>query len=406
MKRGKALPADVLERVRRLDSAAIAEWIVREGAQTGGIEELAAGFAEALAGAGLPIDRLTIGVPILLPHVAGMQVRWYRGRPVERIEFPATAETLRAMEASPVRAAYQDGAMTRCRIGPQRSAGDYPIVDDLRGDGFTDYVALPVRFSDGTFKALSVATRAPGGFADSDVEALARLTTNLAPVLEVRALRHLARSLLNVYVGPTAGERVLDGQIRRGEGTTIQAVIWFSDLRSSTDLSMTLDGPAHIALLNEFFGAVTSSVSDHGGEVLKYIGDAVLAIFPCRDLTGQNCSAPHEADRAARDALARIATINRRAAEAGRPAIDIGIALHVGNAFFGNVGGEDRLDFTVIGPAVNLASRIESVSAESGRRLLVSQAFAEAVPADYQPLGAFQFKGIDGWQMVYASAAA
>jgi adenylate cyclase len=197
---------------------------------------------------------------------------------------------------------------------------------------------------------------------------------------------------------------VLDGDIRRGDGQIIQSVIWFSDLRGSTDLSMAMDGPDLIALLNDFFGAVTGAVTAHGGEVLKFIGDAVLAIFPCADLERMGCQAANSAEAAARDAMERVGRLNAEARASARAEINFGIALHVGEVYYGNVGGENRLDFTVIGPAVNLASRIESLCRDTGEPFLVSDDFARLSNADYRPLGAFQLKGVEGWQTVHAPA--
>ncbi|NND49471.1 MAG: adenylate/guanylate cyclase domain-containing protein [Rhizobiales bacterium] len=395
---------ETLEIPETFDTAQVEDWLVHAAGGIADIEELVAGLATVIDGAGLHIDRLSVGVPFLLPHILGMQVLWARGSPVERRHIPAGPDSIRQLEDSPVKAAYQDGRTTRCRISPEPQEGEYPIIADLRAEGFSDYAVLAVRFSDQTFKALTIATRAPEGFTDASLEALGGLMVNLAPVLEVRTLRYLARSLLNVYVGPTASGRVLDGEVQRGEGAQIDAVIWFCDLRGSTDLANTLEGAELIGLLNEFFGEVTSAITDHGGEVLKFIGDSVLAIFPCGERPPVGCPSVARAESAARDALQRIAALNTKMVANGGQAIGMGVALHVGRVFFGNVGGEDRLDFTVIGPAVNLASRIESLSGDTGKQLLVSEDFAKLTLGAYQALGSFHFKGIGGWQTVYVPA--
>jgi adenylate cyclase len=396
-----ALSIGTLERDIAAGAPGIQDWLIREAGRISAVEDLVAGLALAIERGGIPVDRLTVGIPFLLPHVLGRQVVWTRGRPVERRDIPPGADAIRQLEDSPVKAAYQEGRSTRIRIGATPREGEYPIIADLRRDGFTDYLVVPVRFSDSSNKALTVATRSRGGFGDAQVAALADLALPLAPVLEARAMRHLVRALLDVYVGPTAGARVLGGEVMRGGGTEIEAVIWFCDLRGSTDLANALPVDELISLLNEFFGAVTGAVTEHGGEVLKFIGDSVLAIFPCGEGPRVGCPAVQGAEGAAGDALGRIAVVNERAQLCCGRAIDIGIALHVGRVFFGNVGGEDRLDFTVIGPAVNLASRIEQLSGETDHKLLVSEEFARHSVSRYEALGSFQLKGIEGWQSVF-----
>ena len=395
------MTTDLLDPTTRFDAGQVQRWLVTRGYLISDINAFVDELARTVVEAGLPVERFTIGMPVLHPQIAGFQFRWYAGKPVERRQFAASAETLRMLNDSPIKANYE-GRRNRCRIGPDPVDGEYPIVTDLREEGFTDYITYPVPFLDGTFKSLSIATRQASGFDDRDVDVFGDLMASLAPALEVRSLNHLARSLLDVYIGPSAGGRVLNGDIKRGDGETIQSVVWFSDLRGSTDLSMSLDGPSFIRLLNDFFGAVSGAVTENGGEVLKFIGDAVLAIFPCHDMETMACGASAHAEKAAREAIDRIAAINREASEEGRPEISFGIALHIGDVFYGNVGGENRLDFTVIGPAVNVASRIESLCRDAGLQLLVSEEFAGVTSSDFAPLGSFQFKGVDGWRTVYA----
>ena len=389
------------------NSAAVRNWLSHDGYLVADNKTFIARFADLVRAAGLPLDRMTVSIPILHPQIAGHSYLWVHGEEIVDRTFPATADTMRMMEASPIRAAYREGKNTRYRIPPQApdpADGEFAIHADLRAEGYTDHGTYAVRFSDGTFKAVTIATKAPAGFDDADLEVFCDLMTPLAPLLEIRTLKMMSRALLDVYIGPTAGARVLRGEIHRGEGEVIQSVIWFSDLRNSTQLSSELDGKQMIGHLNAFFSIVTSAVDEQGGEVLKFIGDSVLAIFPCASIEESGCQSCHTAETAAQNAIDRANAFNARAREEGRLAIDFGIALHVGEVFYGNVGGEARLDFTVIGRAVNLAARIESATRDTRHPLLVSAEFARISRSPFTQVGTFRFHGVDGWTKVFAPA--
>jgi adenylate cyclase len=258
---------------------------------------------------------------------------------------------------------------------------------------------LSVPFADGTHKALSLATARAGGFSDADMALFAALVPALGFNLEVQALRRTARTLLDTYVGRTSGGRVLDGQIRRGMGETIRAVIWLCDLRGFTALSEALPRDALIEMLNAYFGPMCDAVAEQGGEILKFIGDAMLAIFPVATEPGVACAHALAAAQAAR---AEIAEENGWRLQSGAPQIDYGIALHFGDVIYGNIGGDTRLDFTVIGPAVNLTARIESQCRALDRTLLLSADFVAASGVSAQSLGRFAFKGVAEPQELFA----
>ena len=205
---------------------------------------------------------------------------------------------------------------------------------------------------------------------------------------------------MDTYVGPVTGQRVLDGEIKRGSGDTIRAAIWFCDPKDFTALSERLPGQVLIDKLNAYFDAVTSAIEAEEGEVLKFIGDAVLAIFQPRE--GDEAAAAHHALAAARAATTNLSDANATRREAGEPEIECGISLHFGDVIYGNVGGQTRLDFTVIGPAVNLASRIEGLTRELGRPVLVSAEFAALHGGEFEALGSFALKGLSDKREVYA----
>jgi adenylate cyclase len=259
----------------------------------------------------------------------------------------------------------------------------------------------PLHFSNGEVHFSSWATRQPGGFTDAEIEAIERVVPPLARIGEIRAWYRVAGNLLTTYIGKNAGERVLAGHIRRGDTETIHAAIWLSDMRGFTTLADTLPPQQLVDLLNRYFDCQVPAIHQHGGEVLKYMGDGLLAIFQIgaeRDFP-TICAAALAAGKTARD---NIAALN--AAE-DAPALRFGLALHVGDVLFGNIGSGNRLDFTCIGPAVNLAARLEKLAGRLGRTILASEDFVDHCGDDgLRPLDRFAVAGFAAEQMVYGLA--
>lgn len=356
-------------------------------------------FAERLRGAGVDVSRITTGVPILHPQIFSFSGLWELGKGASERLYRAGPGLPQAMLNSPIGIAYQGGGPVRCDPAAPAKAGEYPILEDLRRDGYTDYLVYAVPFADGSFKALSLATRRRGGFASSELSLFEAMIPALAFNLEVQALRRTARTLLDTYVGAQSGGRVLEGQIQRGAGETISAVIWLCDLRGFTSLSERLPRDTLIDMLNGYFGPMCDAVLGHGGEVLKFIGDAMLAIFPVGEDAAATCA---RALAAARRAQSALSDENERRQQAGLPRIEYGLALHVGDVMYGNIGSDTRLDFTVIGPAVNLTARIESMCRELGRQLLLSADFVGASGIMAQSLGRFSLKGVGADHEIFA----
>ena len=359
-------------------------------------------IVDRLRDAGLPITRFTTGVPSLHPQVDSFSTLWELGKGLTFRQFRVREARAQGQQPqnSPIFVAYQKGESVRCRLEETPQEDEYEILAELRSAGLTDYLVLPLPFGDGSNKAMSFATDRPGGFSDDEITILESVRHALAAAIEARYLRHLARTLMDTYVGPVAGRRVLDGEIKRGSGDTIRAAIWFCDLKDFTALSERLPGQVLIDKLNAYFDAVTSAIEAEEGEVLKFIGDAVLAIFQPRE--GDESAAAYRALAAARAATTNLSDTNAARRNAGEPEIECGISLHFGDVIYGNVGGETRLDFTVIGPAVNLASRIEGLTRELGRPVLVSAEFAALHGGDFEALGRFALKGLSDKREVYA----
>jgi adenylate cyclase len=248
----------------------------------------------------------------------------------------------------------------------------------MRGQGLTDYVAWPLYHTLGKRHMVTFATDRPGGFDDAHITSLLRLLPILALVSEIRVKNRLARTLLETYVGTHAGELILAGATRRGTGTTVRAAIMICDLRDFTRISDNWPRDDVIDLLNGYFDAMSEPIARHGGEILKFIGDGLLAIFPLDQPDA--CANLLHAVTEGRQAMTAL-NENR---ESGRAPLDYGIGVHVGDVMYGNIGSATRLDFTVIGPAVNMASRLEALTKQLGKKVLLSSAFADLVKGEFE----------------------
>jgi adenylate cyclase len=348
----------------------------------------------------VPVARIAAFVRTLHPHIMGRSFVWHRGTPgVQVAEAPYAILHGAEYAVSPAGIVFASGKEFRYRFTP----GELPEQPDLRAvaaAGMTDYFALPLRFLDGQVHALAVATDEPGGFREADVAAIRQIVRPLSRVAEILALRRTATNLLSAYVGRDAGERILQGHVQRGDTETIRCITWFADLRGFTGLSAVRDPKDTILLLNRIFDCQVPAVERGGGEVLKFMGDGMLAIFPIPAEPGAEGRVARRALAAANEAFQSLDRAN--ADHPDEPPLAFGLALHVGDVAYGNIGGIGRLDFTCIGPAVNLASRIEGLTAPLGRRLLLSEDFAALVEGECERVGAFPVKGLADPVVVFA----
>jgi adenylate cyclase len=387
-----------------VDTGAVARWLV-EGARTATQpSEAWAQLCERLVGSGIPLWRTAIFVRTLHPAVMGRRLMW---RPDAGVRISEAGFALLEEDgylASPVTHVYGTGLPLRRRLAADDCLADFPILAEFRAEGITDYLVTPLFFTNGEIQVATWTTRQPGGFTGAQLGGIETVLAPLARIAEIYALRRTASTLLDAYVGYQAGERILAGRIRRGDSEAIHAAIWMSDMRGFTALADMLPPPALLALLNRWFDCQVPAIVEHGGEVLKFIGDGLLAIFP---VDGNAAAAPAACDAAvaaARAARARIASADDLAILAGHARPRFGLALHVGEVLFGNIGGGNRLDFTCIGPAVNLAARLEELTAETGHPILASGEFAGHCRQPLVPVGAYSLRGIGAAQMVFALA--
>ena len=377
-------------------------WLVHEAWKAGSSNELVQRLAEALVAEGMPLSRLRLMIQTLNPQLFANAYTWQR-ETGEVTEFQATHTGMQSSQFrdSPFAVILNGEGGVRRRLDVPNPKLDYPILKDLVEEGATDYVAMPMRFSDGQINIITMVSHEPGGFSTESLGQLHEILPNLSRQLEAHAQRVSSLSLLQTYLGSSTGERVINGLVKRGDGENIHAVIFFSDLRGSTALADSLSREDYLAALNQYFDGMAGAVMEQGGEVLKFIGDAVLAIFPIDDPDCRHPEACASALAAVRDAERRIAVFNDERQEKGEQPLAVGIALHRGDLTYGNVGSERRLDFTVIGSAVNEASRIEGVSKTLESPIVVSSSFARSIPGELVSLGCHTLRGLGGKQEIF-----
>jgi len=379
----------------------VIEWLVHGARNAPLSQEVLTELCQRMTAAGVPLWRVTVFVRTLHPEIVGRRFVWHPETGTEISDGSFELLERRTFLESPMMHVANTGEALRRRLADPDCEMDYPVLHDLRADGVTDYFVAPLHFSSGEVHFSSWATRQPGGFTDAEIEAIERVIPPLARIGEIRAWYRVAGNLLTTYIGKNAGERVLAGHIRRGDTETIHAAIWLSDMRGFTTLADTLPPQQLVDLLNRYFDCQVPAIHEHDGEVLKYMGDGLLAIFPIsaeRDFQ-TICAAALDAGKAARDNIAALHVTD------DGPALRFGLALHVGDVLFGNIGSGDRLDFTCIGPAVNLAARLEKLAGRLGRTILASQDFVDHCGYDdLQPLGRFAVAGFAAEQTVFGLA--
>jgi class 3 adenylate cyclase/uncharacterized protein (DUF427 family) len=381
------------------------DWLVRDAWKAKTIGELLADVANMMNSAGLPTWRLRLFIRTLNPQLYGLFFGWQRD--VEGIEeFQATHAGVQSSQYrnSPFAPIINGEGGVRRRLEGADPELDFPILEDLLEAGATDYVALPLRFSDGLINVLTLVSDRPGGFSTSHLGYLYEILPHLGRLVETHAQRLSSLTLLRTYLGRDAGERVMNGLVKRGDGEDLHAVIWFSDLRGSTKMADTMPRENYLAALNQYFDCVAGAVLEIGGEVLKFIGDAVLAIFPIENPGDPHPAACTNALSAVRQAYKRIDAVNGERKARGEACLEFGTGLHRGNITYGNIGTEMRLDFTVIGPAVNEAARIEDLCKVLGVPVLTSSAFASGVAGALKSLGMHELRGVQTKQEIFALA--
>ena len=372
----------------------IADWLIDGARSAPQPAQVLAQLSERLVACGIPLWRVAVFVRTLHPQVMGRRFIWRPGTEVEVSEAPFELLESADFLENPIAQVYATGRALRRKLTDPDCAVDFPVLSELRAEGITDYLASPLVFTDGAIHAVTCTTRQAGGFTDAQIAGIEAIITPLARVAEIRALRRMGSTLLDTYVGHDAGERILAGHIRRGDIEEIHAAIWLSDMRGFTALADSLPPPVLIDLLNRYFDCQVPVILEHGAEVLKFMGDGLLAIF---NIAGNETEVCERALAAARRAQANVAALS----DSAMPGLRFGLALHIGDVLYGNIGSGNRLDFTCIGPAVNCAARIEKLTSQLGRAVLASGEFARHCAGEFTPLGEFRLAGFSTPQLVF-----
>lgn len=380
----------------------LSDWVITEALAADDYLEIFQEYHCRLLDAGVPLARAHVAMPTLHPLAEVITLTW---EPDNRTQLSMVEHGSRETGAwlnSPIKA-MMDDKLPSLRLGPgeiEAAAERFPIVDELLSEGITDYIAFWVPFTSqpdpGEGRSGLVATYAtsqPGGFSPDELDAIKRVLPRFSLVAKLANQSRLFQNILDAYLGADAGRRVRDGQIYLGSGQQIDAVIWFCDLRNSTPLAEKLGHEAFMDILNDYFAALAGAVMDNGGEVLRFIGDAALAIFPIADDAYDSCTARQKALEAAHDAIKRAKKVNAERVSKGVEAFEYGIGLHVGRIMYGNIGVPARVEFSVIGPAANEAARIESLCKVTSQKVLVSEQFADGLEENWQDLGHHAIRG-------------
>ena len=372
----------------------VLHWLTNDAREERFIDNIFAQMCLRLQCAGIPVKRATLHVQVQHPQWLGAKILWADGmREAELTRVDHDARGRSEYIGSPVSEIHDGANELRENLTRAPALGrKHAVYDEMRAMGLTDYVAWPMYHTLGKRHVVTFATDRTGGFDDAQIESLLKLVPILALVSEIRVKNRLARTLLETYVGTHAGELILAGATRRGTGTTVSAAIMICDLRGFTQISDNWPRDDVIDLLNGYFDAMSEPIARHGGEILKFIGDGLLAIFPLDQPNA--CANLLHAVTEARQAMTAL---NEKNGETGAAPLKYGIGVHVGDVMYGNIGSSTRLDFTVIGPAVNMASRLEALTKQLGKPVLLSHAFADLVKSDFdlERVGEYPVRGFN-----------
>jgi adenylate cyclase len=380
----------------------IEHWLLGPASKTASAHELMEGFVCRLAQARIGVDRMSMNVGTLHPQVYGYAWIW---NSLDGIcdEIQIGEETLFSDQyrKNPLFRVMEFGELVRIPL-PAPVEAQSPLMAELAAAGFTEYNAIPLSASGEKFNTVSLTTRQDGGFTKAQWDTLMRLLDIFALHVEKHIVRRIAENISLTYLGHEAGERVVSGSIKRGAGVSIRAVVWSSDMRGFSSLSEQRDNRAVADLLNSYFSVLAEAVIRNGGDVLKFVGDGMLAVFPLSDFPSPEAAAIAAAD-AAREAVHDLDALNAGMADAPEwEPLRTGIGLHLGEVFFGNIGAPRRLDFTVIGEAVNIASRIEGLCKPLGRTVLMSKTVADLLGTGIESLGFQNLQGMEKPEQLFS----
>lgn len=390
----------------------VGDWLTRVAFTGAELDEIARGCFDRLAAAGVPIARAQVTFSILHPLYRAVGFTWRRidGLKIEAYRHVRNGQIDR-FRKSPYYVLLSNKLEYLRRRITSEEMSEFPILEELKREGMTDYLAYVHSFEpfeeDGRAQGMmgSWATDRPGGFIDADIAALLKVQSHLALVSKMAVLKRLAGNVLTTYLGGDAGRRVMSGQIKRGDGETIRAALVIGDMRNSTEFSEKLGRQGYIDLLDEFFDAIAKPFAMEGGQILSFLGDGFLGVYPCERNRAESQQACRKALKAAEIATWRMADFNRRRRAANDEEIGFGLGLHVGNVMFGNVGLKERLTFSAFGQAVNEVQRLEGLSKKYKTPIIASDEFALYSGGEWNMLGVETLRGTEYDMKVHAPFA-
>jgi len=376
------------------DVQPVIDWLIDEGRLLPSLNDLAANLAQRVMDAGLPLWRVRISIRTLHPLITAKSAAWEREEGVVAMVNAAHGlESRPSYVGSPLQVMADTRQPFRKILTEPLGPNDHLVLYELKERGATDYFGAPMLFTESAGGLVVFVTDARDGFSDADIDKLLTIIRVITPMVEVLQLKQSSHAITDAYLGSRSAKKVLSGQITRGHIETIRAAILFSDIRGWTAINTRLPPSETVAIANTYFDIIDGAVSEHDGEVLKMLGDGVLAIFIGAS-DAQACA----------NAMAAARTAHKTAQEDPDFTTRFGIGMHVGEVLYGNVGSAGRLDFTVLGAAVNLASRVEGFCGRLDQDILFSEEFANRLDMPVQHIGTEPIKGLSAPQRIYTLA--
>lgn len=391
----------------------LTDWLIRQGLEDTPVETWLEACCNKLVAAGIPLQRVNLSLRAHHPEIGAVAFRWTRGGANERFDYQRTGDVGDEFVKSPLfYLVTNDILEMRQDLTDPDPAMNFPIFDELRKRGTTEYYATKRYFLRQNHAApidpgkpeegmlISLTTDAPGGFTEAHLDGIRSLLSPICLTLKCGANRLMAQDITAAYMGHDASKRVLSGDITRGSSDTISAVIWYFDLQGFTKLSEVLPGEAIIDMLNDYFAEAVDIVERNGGNVLKFMGDGMLAIFDLDQIP----DARRIAIEAAVELRTAFNTLNAQRSKDAMPTTGFTLSLHAGDVLYGNIGGKTRLDFTVIGPAVNTTARILGMCSAVDQTIIISSKVARPLldsRPDLVSLGQYRLRGVTERQELF-----
>ncbi len=365
-------------------------WLISDGRLLGDERLIVKGYCEGLTALGVPLARARIAQNYSNPLLSAWGIIW-TPEETRRYTVPTTVLATSAWHGSPFEYVVTQRRPLRKRLTDLDLLAEHPVYAELVEAGATDFLAIPLEHGNGSVQGTSFTSNADAGFSDQHIRYIEDTRYALAAALEPIAMRHSQKSLLQTYLGHGAAEEVGQGHIKRGEHRTVSAAILFADLRGFTEKASSWSESDLLGMMGEYFELVVSPIQEKGGDVLKFMGDGILAVFNFDDNAEASCISAVDA---AQQALTNLSDYNETAAGKGKEAIEFVIGIDFGRVTFGNIGSPDRLDFTVVGQAVNVASRVQELCKKLDEKILVTQSVSKHMTHSMQSTGYHSIRGL------------